>query len=197
MIEKWMNMMNGHFDEVGLYLTWFSSSCLTDWKWSAFRTNKAALDLLFNSNVSVRSGCTINETISKQNVCVCPGHGVIVLRSTKERKKKFNLVTVCKILSVNVIFSRYTYNKIHVHVCLYLKNIHFWSLLCSHAFHSPPATCSSVQNKRPNNESSILQTNKRQLWLATQSLPSRTVCYSFLRQNYVPSSMWTVSSSHR
>lgn len=35
------------------------------------------------------------------------------------------------------------------------------------------------------------QTNKRQLWLATQSLPSRTACYSFLRQNYVPSSMWT------
>lgn len=60
----------------------------------------------------------------------------------------FHFVTVWKILSINVVF----HDTLKINSCLgclYLKNIHFWSILCSHAIHSQSAIKLLVQKPKP------------------------------------------------
>lgn len=45
------------------------------------------------------------------SACVLDMVLLCCVQQKRKKKNNFHLVTVCKILSVNVIFSRYTYNK--------------------------------------------------------------------------------------
>lgn len=128
---------------------------------------------------------------------VCPGHGVIVLCTTLldqhwGKNNNVNFVTVWKILSINIIF----HDTLKINSCLrcLCLKIYIFGQYCAAQLptHNLPR---GYQYQTTSREQIKYIANKQELRLATPSLLSRTGCYSFLRQNDVPSLMWTISSS--
>ncbi len=125
------------------------NKCALGWSWSLFNVIKlklfdileiirASLDRSFDLNVSVRSGCTISERISKPNYWIFSKQKGFVLSWTWCSCAVYNNAlinkwccilgkTVWKILSINIIF----HGTLKISLCcLYLK-IYIFGQYCA------------------------------------------------------------------